>query len=104
MRVITPLLLGFGLALGPTVPADGAQAQPDDTLAITVTNAGRASATATGRGSRNLRHRTARTPRRRGWGVRQSRQATIGGRAYSKAKLASTVPPAVTVTCCVTLS
>lgn len=38
MRVIAPWLLGFGLALGPAAPADGAQVQPDDTLAITVTN------------------------------------------------------------------
>lgn len=36
MRVIAPWLLGFGLALGPAVPAAGAQAQPDDTLAIYV--------------------------------------------------------------------
>ena len=36
MRVITPLLLGFGLALGPTAPTAGGQAQPDDTLAIYV--------------------------------------------------------------------
>ena len=36
MRVITPLLLGLGMALGPTALAAGAQAQPDDTLAIYV--------------------------------------------------------------------
>ena len=36
MRVITPLLLGLGMALGPAAAAAGAQARPDDTLAIYV--------------------------------------------------------------------